>query len=136
MTHSLTQGRCLCGNVRFQVEGKPVWIGHCHCQSCRRNTGSVLATFVGFKPSQVTYLNGEQGLYESSPGVRRRFCTNCGTPLSYEADKFPNEIHLYLCTLDEPERYVPQFHVFYSERVPWFEVADNLPRHLRVSSQS
>ena len=134
MTDSISEGRCLCGAVRFEVDGEPLWVGHCHCESCRRNTGSAVATFVGFKPSQVSYASGEPRLFESSPGVRRRFCADCGTPLSYEADKFPGEIHLYLCTLDDPGRFVAQFHVFYAERVRWFEVSDDLPRHLRTSS--
>lgn len=72
-------------------------------------------------------------MFESSPGVRRRFCAGCGNPLSYEADKFPGEIHLYISTLDEPEQYSPQFHVFFSERIPWFDTVDELPRHARTT---
>lgn len=131
--HSTIDGRCLCGGIRFRVTGDPVWVGHCHCESCRRNTGSAVATFLGFRPSQVAYLMGQRRFYESSPGVRRGFCGDCGTPLSYEADKFPNEIHLYLSTLDEPEKFPAQFHVFYAERVRWFEIADDLPRHESTS---
>ena len=134
MSATKVEGRCLCGDVRFQVEGAPIWVGHCHCQSCRRNTGAAVATFVGFAPEQVTYTAGERQMYESSPGVRRRFCGKCGTPLSYEADRFPGEIHLYISTLDEPDRFIPEFHVFYAERIPWFEIADDLPRH-RATSQ-
>jgi len=135
MTVSTTQGGCLCGAVRFRLEDAPIWVGHCHCESCRRNTGSLIATFVGFKQTQITYTQGERRIYVSSPGVRRGFCGECGTPLSYEADKFPDEIHLYICTLDDPERFIPQFHVFYAEHVSWFEVADDLPRHPRTSSE-
>ena len=115
------------------IDGEPIWIGHCHCESCRRNTGSAVATFVAFRPSQVTYTHGNRQFFISSPGVRRGFCSNCGTPLSYEAEKFPDETHLYLCTLDEPGKFVPTFHVFYKERVPWFEISDDLPRHQRTS---
>lgn len=129
MTVSTTQGACLCGAVRFRLEGAPIWVGHCHCESCRRNTGSLIATFVGFKQNQITYTQGERRIYVSSPGVRRGFCGECGTPLSYETDNFPDEIHLYICTLDDPERFIPQFHIFYAEHISWFIVADDLPRH-------
>ncbi len=94
------EGRCLCGAVQFQAAGEPEWIGHCHCQSCRRNTGAAVATFVGFARDQVTYSAGERQIFESSPGVRRGFCAKCGTPLTYEADVIPGEIHLYISSLD------------------------------------
>lgn len=93
-----------------------------------------MATFVGFSRHQISYTAGERQIYESSPGVRRGFCSRCGTPLSYEADRSPGEIHLYISTLDEPDKFIPKFHVFYAERIPWFEIADDLPRH-RATSQ-
>ncbi|MEM7533920.1 MAG: GFA family protein [Chloroflexota bacterium] len=129
-----TTGQCLCGNVRFAMVGEPIWVGHCHCLSCRRNTGSAVATFVGFHPYQVTFTQGERRFYASSPGVQRGFCQDCGTPLSYETEKFADEIHLYISTLDEPARFVPQFHTYYAERIPWFDTADDLPRHEGTSS--
>lgn len=129
-----SEGRCLCGAIRFHVIGDPIWVGHCHCDSCRRNTGSAVATFIGVQAGQVSYTQGERQFYESSVGVRRGFCGKCGTPLTYEAERFPGEVHLYLCTLNEPEKFLPEFHVFYSERVPWFEVVDDLPRYARTSS--
>ena len=129
-------GQCLCTAVQFEARGHPIWVGHCHCQSCRRHTGSAVATFVSFRPEQIQFSRDARRTYCSSPGVRRKFCGECGTPLSYEADRFPGELHLYLCSLNEPERYLPQFHVFYRERVPWFEVADELPRHARTTFES
>lgn len=133
MTQATVEGRCLCGDVQFRVEGEPAWVAHCHCESCRRNTGCAVATFVGLRPDQVSYTAGERQFFASSVGVRRGFCGRCGTPLTYEADKYPDETHLYLSTLNEPEKFVAQSHVFYSERIEWFEIADDLPRHARTS---
>ncbi len=133
MDKATVEGRCLCGDVQFRVEGDPAWVAHCHCESCRRNTGCAVATFVGFRPDQVTYIAGQRQFYQSSVGVRRGFCGKCGTPLTYEAEKFPGETHLYLSTLNEPERFVAESHVYYSERISWFEIADELPRHARTS---
>ncbi len=136
MTDKPIEGRCLCGEARFQAKSKPIWVGHCHCESCRRNTGSAVATFVGFRQDQVEFTAGERQFYQSSPGVRRGFCGSCGTPLSYEAKKFPGETHIYLCTLDNPERFVAEFHVFYAERVPWFKINDDIPRFQHTSKDS
>ena len=124
-----TNGRCLCGNLRFELRGTPLWVAHCHCESCRRSTGSAVATFVGYKKKQLTYTRGERKFYESSPGIQRGFCADCGTPMTYEADRYPDEVHLYVSTLDNPGAYRPQVHVFFAERIPWMKLEDDLPRY-------
>ena len=136
MTQATATGRCLCGAVPFTAVGDPLWVAHCHCHSCRRNTGSAVATFVGFRREQVRYLSGERSIHESSPGVRRGFCATCGTPLSYEADRAGGEIHLYLCTLDNPDDFPASGHVHHAERVAWFEIHDALPRYAATANQA
>jgi hypothetical protein len=125
----MTRGRCLCGNLRFELRGRRLWVAHCHCDSCRRNTGSAVATFVGYRKDQLSYTRGERKFYQSSPGVRRGFCAECGTPMTYEADRCPDEVHLYLSTIDNPGAFVPQLHVFFAERIPWMDLVDDLPRY-------
>lgn len=129
MSTRVETGRCLCGEVRFEARGEPLWVAHCHCHSCRRNTGGPVTTFVGYRREQLSYLSGERRTYESSPGVRRRFCGTCGTPLSYEADRCADEIHLYVSTLDHPSRFEPGLHVHFEEKVGWLELNDDLPRY-------
>ena len=124
-------GGCMCGSVRYQTTGEPLMVTHCHCQSCRRHNGAVVATLAGFKADQVTFTGNERKLYSSSPGVNRAFCGDCGTPLTWEGEA-PDlgpfcEIHL--STFDDPAALVPTAHAFESDRVPWFEVADQLPRY-------
>jgi len=94
MTNEITTGKCLCESIKFKIHGNPLWVSHCHCQSCRRNTGSVVATFVGLRKEQLSYITGSRKFYESSPGVHRGFCADCGTPLTYEASWCEEEIHL------------------------------------------
>jgi hypothetical protein len=122
------RGGCLCGRVRYETRGAPLWVAHCHCASCRRHTGSPVATFVGYTNDQVKFVSNARALYESSPGVRRGFCARCGTPISYESDRAGDELHLYVCTLDDPAHFVPTVHVHYAEHLPWFDVHDSLPR--------
>ncbi len=125
----LTKGRCLCGGIRYEFEGKPDWVAYCHCESCRRHTSSAVAMFVGVKVSQFRYLEGTPAAYESSQDVWRYFCPTCGSPMAYTRDKeFPGEVHLYLGTLEDPTMLVPTGHVHTGEQLPWFEVKDELPR--------
>jgi len=121
------RGSCLCGAVAFEAAGDPLWVVHCHCRSCRRQTASAVATFAGFRREQVTFTQAERALFTSSPGVRRGFCARCGTPISYEADRFEGEIHLYVVSFDDPTRFVPQHHVNFDEHVSWLRVDEHLP---------
>ena len=96
-------GGCLCGDVRFKLNGAPYEIDYCHCHSCRKHTGS--------------------------PGVRRGFCARCGSTLTYGSDAFPGELHVHVGATDRPEDFPPQGKSsFPEERVPWFHVADAVKR--------
>lgn len=116
------RGHCLCGAISYEVSAEPSWSCHCHCSDCRRNTGGAVATFVGFLRQDFSLTSGDFAVYESSPGVRRSFCSRCGTPMAYEAGRYPGEIHLYLGTLEHPESYPAQAQVFCREQLPWFRI--------------
>lgn len=125
-----TTGRCLCGDIRYQFEGAPLWVAHCHCESCRRQTSSAVATFVGVRKDGLTFTSGQPAVYHSSPGVDRSFCSRCGAPIAFACEQaFPGEIHLYLGTLDDPDSVRATSHVHVGEQLHWFEVADDLPRY-------
>lgn len=136
MDTGTTAGGCLCGAVRFEAADEPLWVGHCHCQSCRRNNGAALATFVGFPSAGFRYLQGEPRRFHSSPGVTRSFCGTCGTPLTYEGERWAGEVHVHISALDRPEDFEPQGHSYFSERIAWFDTADDLPRHDKTSGNN
>lgn len=121
-------GGCLCRAVRYRAEEKPKWTAYCHCESCRRHTASPVAAFAGFDEKAFAYTAGAPTVFESSPGVWRSFCGRCGSPLTYRADRYPGEVHVYIGSLDEPERFAPRAHVFCAERIAWFETTDEAPR--------
>ena len=126
-----TTGHCLCRDLSYEFDGEPLWVAYCHCESCRRHTSSTVATFVGVAAKGFRYTQGTPTKFASSPGVTRSFCSRCGSPMSFEGAKWPGEVHLYIGTLGDPAQFVPTGHVHVAERVPWFEVADQLPRHQR-----
>jgi len=122
------EGGCLCGAIRFEVRGKPLWVAHCHCFSCRRNTGAPVATFVGLSKEQFLLTQGRPATFASSPGVSRAFCATCGTPLTYEAEQFAGEVHVYVSAFDEPSDFVPTAHVHTREQISWLKLDDGLKR--------
>jgi hypothetical protein len=127
-------GGCLCGAIRFRMTADPLWVAYCHCESCRRHTGSVVATFAGFAESTVSFSEGTPAVFESSPQVWRSFCGRCGSPISYRSTRFPGEVHFYIGVMDRPEQYLPQAHVHHGERVAWFDTKDDLQRFERTAN--
>jgi len=89
-----------------------------------------VACFVNMPLSSVSF-SGERACFTSSPGVTRSHCARCGTPIGYENAKRPDEIDLYVNAFEHPESFAPGLHVFESERLPWFDTADRLPRAAR-----
>jgi hypothetical protein len=132
---STTKGRCLCRSIEYEFEGSPLWVAHCHCESCRRATSSAFATYVGVKLDQFSYLKGEPAIYESSPGVQRYFCGKCGSPMAIAGSRWPGEVHLHAGSLIDPAGVEPNRHVHAGEALPWAELHDDLPRYEKTSRE-
>jgi hypothetical protein len=120
MSGSATGG-CHCGAVRFVARVPSRVVAHCHCESCRRAHGAAFVTWAGFPSTQVDVTDGREVLmvHESSPGVKRMFCGECGTKLFYASDRWPGETHVALASFDGPVDRLPSGHAFWEEHVSW-----------------
>lgn len=121
-------GHCLCGAVTWTAKGPELWASYCHCESCRRNCAAPVTAFFGVPRAGFRWTGAKPAAYASSPGVTRRFCGTCGTPMAYLTDEDPAGIHLYAATLDDPAAYRPRQHVFHATHLPWLKIDDDLPR--------
>jgi len=123
-------GGCLCGNVRYVAEAEPLWVCHCHCEKCRRQTGSPVATYVGFPAGSVAWLASEPTRYGSSSDVERSFCSKCGSTIGFHR---VHETSLTVGSFDSPADLpvatIWKGHVWYQEHVPWFDTADEWTRY-------
>ena len=121
-------GHCLCGGVRFRTPGPVRSSGHCHCESCRRAASSPITTFMTVARDSATLEGESLRFYASSPGVRRGFCGNCGSPMSFETNRRPDDIDFYVASLDEGLSIPIREHWHWDERVDWLQVVDDLPK--------
>ncbi|MEM6578333.1 MAG: GFA family protein [Pseudomonadota bacterium] len=114
-----SQGRCLCGDVSFEVHGDPIWVGHCHCETCRRGAGAPLVTFAGYRNNQWAWTKATPSVYVSSPGAKRYFCARCGSSVAFESVRFPDEFHFHVALFDTPEDLEPNELFHAEERLKW-----------------
>ena len=127
-------GGCQCGRVRYVIRAPAIETGHCHCSICRKLHGALFFTYSIFPRDQVEFEQGEDILsrYQSSKYITRLFCSTCGSHVADIEDDKKNQIHVSTGTLDggvHPGH--PKYsyrHIFVGSKVPWYEIADNLPQ--------
>lgn len=119
-------GGCLCGRVRYQTYGSPHTPHWCHCSMCRRATGSPAAAWVNFRLPEFRFTSEEPQYYESSPGIRRGFCRECGGSICTleENDDF---ISILIGSLDDPGEVRPAYHIWTRSGICWLQVDPDIP---------
>jgi len=119
------QGGCLCGAVRFVATGQPIGVYWCHCQSCRKHSGAPVSVFVNFERAAYRLTKGEITRFASTPGrTIRGFCARCGSTLTCESVRRPEETHFHIGAFDDAARFQPSGHVFPEERLPWLHAVN------------
>lgn len=77
------KGRCLCGEVEFELRQPVPNLYQCHCSLCRRVTGSSANAALRIPAARFAWLTGREQIaeYETDSGYRSHFCRRCGSPL-------------------------------------------------------
>jgi hypothetical protein len=134
----MISGSCLCGGIRYEIEGAIGPALHCHCSTCRKATGAAFRSRVAVPTKNFRWVSGEDLLtrYESSPGNIRTFCRICGATLATLFPDNPKTLGLPMGTLDDDPGIRPAFHVFVGSKAPWFEITDQLPQFDTVPPRS
>ncbi|MBV8909497.1 MAG: GFA family protein [Gammaproteobacteria bacterium] len=128
MAERRERGACFCGAIVAQMTGEPFCVCYDHDEDCRRATGGALVVWVGYRPEQLIITAGKLKTFSRTRGVVRTFCSDCGSSIGYADDGTPQESYIALGFLDHPERFRPQVHAFWRERLPWIALMDDLPR--------
>jgi hypothetical protein len=121
-------GSCLCGAVRFSVEGEVHAPDACHCSQCRKQSGHYWASS-GAPRSAVT-IEGEERLtwYQSSEKARRGFCATCGSFLFWQPLE-KDSISFAMGALERPTDLKLALHIFVADKGDYYEIKDGLPQN-------
>jgi hypothetical protein len=124
MIQSVTQyaGGCLCGAVRYEAEGEPLYAGHCYCGDCRKASGSGFVPFMGFASGAVRFTGLTRQFRSKSfrgNDAVRNSCPVCGS-LVFGGEAGKDETHtIYAGSLDDPSCFQPKIAIFVRDRPAW-----------------
>jgi hypothetical protein len=132
MNEVAVEGRCTCGHVRFGMTGRPLFVHCCHCRWCQRETGSAFVINAMIEADRVELLSGtpEVVLTPSNSGKGQKItrCPHCRIALwsnyagSGDAVRF-----VRVGTLEDPDRYPPEIHIFTASKQPWVVLPPDTP---------
>lgn len=127
-------GGCLCGAVRYEIDGPFAPIVLCHCGQCRKAQGSAFAAVMPVAVERFRLLQGADRLraYASSPGKWRSFCGDCGAPIHSRRDDRPMVVRVRIGGLDAPFDQPPTAHIHVASKAAWWDIADALPQHAAI----
>jgi hypothetical protein len=124
-------GGCLCGAVRYEADGDPIYAGHCYCEDCRKASGSGFIPFMGFASSAVTF-SGETLMYATTAAngreAVRNSCPVCGG-LVFGGIVGTDTVHtIYAGSLDDPSLFHPTIAIFTRGAPDWASIPAELTR--------
>ena len=125
-------GSCACGRARFELDGRPTVMMHCHCSRCRRSRGAPHATNLAWKIDALRYTAGEQGITNFDlPDAQffgTTFCSHCG---GFVPRRSPGRgwAIVPVGTLDTDPDITARAHQFVASKVPWYEITDGVPQY-------
>jgi hypothetical protein len=123
------KGSCLCGEVKYEIEGSLHNVSHCYCSMCCKSHGAAFATYAAMEPDKFKWVSGEElvTVYISSPEMGRCFCSKCGATLGAVED---NKVtYITLGTVDGDPGVRSEANIFVASKASWYEITDSLPQH-------
>ncbi len=130
----MIRGSCLCGAVQFQLSALVEPFELCHCNRCRKVSGSAYMAGVSVRRNDFEWLSGqgsinsyEAPLIERPPAYRVCFCSTCGSPVPDPQDD-SECFELPAGLLDDDPKLRPDKHTYVDYKAPWHSISDQLPQ--------
>ncbi|QQS52978.1 MAG: GFA family protein [Candidatus Competibacteraceae bacterium] len=119
-------GQCLCGDIKYTISSAPIRMGQCHCDHCRRLTGTGHSSNAFFAKDTV-HIEGETSHYDSIADtgaiITRYFCPKYGSRLFGTSNVATNIISVSAGTLDSSSWFKPNA-IVYNKRKPIWDFMD------------
>jgi hypothetical protein len=121
-------GGCLCGGVRYEVNGTLRPVIMCHCTQCRRMTGHFMAATAARLADFRLVAQEPLRWYRSSPQAERGFCGRCGSTLFWK-DAGRAYVSIAAGTLDDSNGLAVAGHIFVRDKGAYYDIDDAAPQY-------
>ncbi|MEP5728462.1 MAG: GFA family protein [Sulfitobacter sp.] len=122
-------GRCLCGEVTYVATGAPLVVAQCHCEECRRLSGTGHTVGAMFASDAVT-VSGKLGEfnYTSKNGsmVTKAFCKSCSSPIYGKNSRLPDHLTLSLGSMDDARGLDIEVVIFERDKPHWDRLGEDV----------
>jgi hypothetical protein len=124
-------GHCLCGSIAYEYHGAIGPAGYCHCDDCRRRSGSAFGISVMVEAAALRIVRGQPKTFtkraDSGVELTRAFCPDCGSALFTTSAKNPLLAYVQAGSLDDPRVVKPTQQSWTRSAVSWATIAPTLP---------
>lgn len=124
-------GGCSCGAVRFTIR-RYLWVHACHCDACKKRTGSAYGLAVMVENDDVAAFSGSARTYTrvgaSGKKVHYEFCPDCGTTLRWRVDIIPDKQVFAAGAFDDVRDFTVVGEMFTDWALPWARLGCDLTR--------
>ena len=120
-------GRCLCGEITYEIQGDLIATAVCHCDHCQRQSGGAFSVNLIVHESQLA-LSGtlstfeDRGENDDAVYVHRRFCGQCGSPIFSALVEPAGVLAVKAGTLDDRSGVTPTVEVWCDHKQPWVDL--------------
>ncbi len=132
MSDETYSGSCFCGSIKYTATGPVRYLCLCHCESCRRAAGAPFVAWGSVDVDNFEITAGSMSIHESSPGVCRGFCKQCGCSLTYSNKQREKDIDFTLDSLEDPTVLAPTAQIYVVDKISWIETNPDLPQYPTV----
>src|SRR5258708_2612568 len=112
MAHTILDGGCRCGSVRYEIRAPLGTAEHCHCSMCRKAHGAAFSTNALVATEALVVTSGVEFIskYQSSTNRKKCFCSKCGSQLFIRRLDKPAFTVVTLGTIDDDPQVRPVRH--------------------------
>ena len=126
------EGGCDCRRLRYRMTSRPMFVHCCHCRWCQRETGTAFALNALIEADRVVHTAGEPEIVltpsNSGTGQKIARCRECRIAIwsNYGGggDRFR---FVRVGTLDDPDAFPPNAHIFTASKQPWVVLPEGVP---------
>ncbi|MFZ1468703.1 MAG: GFA family protein [Paracoccaceae bacterium] len=122
-------GKCLCSAVTYVADGPPIIVAQCHCEACRRSSGTGHTVGAMFRSDAVIVIgNLSEFSYSSDKDstVTKAFCAQCGSPIHGRNTGMPGHLTLTLGTMVDANGLDISVVIYESEKPHWDQLGPNI----------